>query len=866
MANSTTSSNGNQIRIGYMRANRPSLPQPPTVNNYLSRDYIAPIPRATRSIYYSASVRPENEMGRANRKVGRIADPTSSNTTTGSQSIILGSRNINFTVPILSWSGRGGLGVSLALSYNSTAWIIDPFSNKLAFNSDNGFPSPGWRLGFGQLQGGDPSPGADWIPPFWNQDVAAYTYIWVEADGTRRTLIGGATIDTDLYLSNDSSQIEYNKQNGVMRLGGGTQVRFTTPKDALGQALGNEMLPSEIKDRNGNYIAITNEDIGGRWAITRIIDTLGRTIELRYENGFPIEIGQQRGGEWRSYLKLYYTGITIHTDFTGVEIDPPDIEGQQIVEPYHIEFQNGMNYPFFYTSYCQAYQIERWAPAIDGLFTADFSYDEYNRLTGYGPNNKRSYNFDPWGNLLSVTSSTGGGEEPNYSLSYETNATGAPLNNRIGNAGYSYDNAGNMTSDGIQVFTFDGANRLKTAGGQNSNYDYDGEGWRVKQTNSSGTIYYLWSGLLGEPVIELDGGGGMYRVYLYSPGGQMIGLQGSDGGFYWAHQDHLGSTRRLTDASGAVAYKAAFDPHGQVLEEVPAGSYLNSHKFTGYERDWATGIDNAKARGYHYKRGRFLQPDPLGVAAADLTNPQSLNRYSYVANDLINFNDPSGLYLPAQSHDNGSFDPTKCYSLYLDGVYMGEYGNCTGGGGGGFVGGLPPADRPIFSPDGKAPTPCELMAKVAQQAANIALGIFPSNLSEAVKVFDTIFSNFYLGGNIGNNLLSATIFYMSRESNITSSPAGHYSAKPYRGYEGFKTGFRDTSDKGRNDDQTHHAAAYINAGIRGQDRIALTHILTDDNIGDKKLGYVAFMLGKDLVKKPSGLRDVENIFLRVFCG
>ncbi len=233
---------------------------------------------------------------------------------------------------------------------------------------------------------------------------------------------------------------------------------------------------------------------------------------------------------------------------------------------------------------------------INGLFTADFSYDEYNRLTGYGPNNQRSYSFDPWGNLLGVSSSTGGGEEPNYSLSYETSATGAPLNNRIGNAGYSYDNAGNTTGDGIQAFTFDGANRLKTAGGQNSSYDYDGDGRRVKQSNSSGTIYYLWSSLLGEPVIELDGGGGMYRIYLYSPGGQLMGLQGNDGVFYWVHGDQLGSARMLTDTSGVEAYRAAFDPHGQVLEEIPPGNYINSHKFTGYERDWATGIDNAKSR------------------------------------------------------------------------------------------------------------------------------------------------------------------------------------------------------------------------------------------------------------------------------
>jgi hypothetical protein len=53
-------------------------------------------------------------------------------------------------------------------------------------------------------------------------------------------------------VSNDSSNIEYNKQTGVLRLRDGTQIKFLTPKDPLGQAIGNEMLPSEIKDCNGN--------------------------------------------------------------------------------------------------------------------------------------------------------------------------------------------------------------------------------------------------------------------------------------------------------------------------------------------------------------------------------------------------------------------------------------------------------------------------------------------------------------------------------------------------------------------------------------------------------------------------------------
>lgn len=72
-------------------------------------------------------------------------------------------------------------------------------------------------------------------------------------------------------------------------------------------------------------------------------------------------------------------------------------------------------------------------------------------------------------------------------------------------------------------------------------------------------------------------------------------------------------------------------------------TYLNSHKFTGYERDWATNLNYAKARTYNHNRARFLQPDPLGLAAADTSDPQSLNLYSYVGNDPANFTDPEGL-------------------------------------------------------------------------------------------------------------------------------------------------------------------------------------------------------------------------------
>lgn len=211
-----------------------------------------------------------------------------------------------------------------------------------------------------------------------------------------------------------------------------------------------------------------------------------------------------------------------------------------------------------------------------------------------------------------------------------TNTSGAPATNRLwqyaGVTALSYDNSGNQTFDGWQSHTYDAANRLKTALNNTSSYEYDGEGHRIKQTNSAGTIYYLWSSVLGQVTAEIAGSS-VYRAYVYSAGGQMLALQSYYGDFYWVHQDHLGSSRKMTDMSGNVIYRAEFDPYGQtVFEWSNYGTgelYKNSKKYTGYERDWATNLDNANARTLNHKAGRFLQADPLGLGAADATNPHT---------------------------------------------------------------------------------------------------------------------------------------------------------------------------------------------------------------------------------------------------
>jgi len=55
-------------------------------------------------------------------------------------------------------------------------------------------------------------------------------------------------------------------------------------------------------------------------------------------------------------------------------------------------------------------------------------------------------------------------------------------------------------------------------------------------------------------------------------------------------------------------------------------------------------MDYAVNRFYNAAQGRFTQVDPIGMSAASLSDPQSLNLYSYCGNDPINHTDPDGLF------------------------------------------------------------------------------------------------------------------------------------------------------------------------------------------------------------------------------
>jgi RHS repeat-associated protein len=108
------------------------------------------------------------------------------------------------------------------------------------------------------------------------------------------------------------------------------------------------------------------------------------------------------------------------------------------------------------------------------------------------------------------------------------------------------------------------------------------------------------------------------------------------------HPDKLG-TRIISNQATGTSTEQNNLPFGTGLAS-ESSPITSSKRFTSYDRSNATGLDYAINRTYDNKLGRFTQVDPIGMQAANLEIPQTLNLFSYCGNDPINHTDPDGLF------------------------------------------------------------------------------------------------------------------------------------------------------------------------------------------------------------------------------
>lgn len=123
-------------------------------------------------------------------------------------------------------------------------------------------------------------------------------------------------------------------------------------------------------------------------------------------------------------------------------------------------------------------------------------------------------------------------------------------------------------------------------------------------------------------------------------------LAGDEKTTTFLHVDQQGSVVAATDAAGAVLYRAAYYPHGDV--RASAGAPPEDVRFTGKERDDAGRVVSFGGRDADLETGRWLSPDPhyeLLVEDEALERPdEATGRFRFADNNAPNRVDRDGRF------------------------------------------------------------------------------------------------------------------------------------------------------------------------------------------------------------------------------
>jgi RHS repeat-associated protein len=181
-----------------------------------------------------------------------------------------------------------------------------------------------------------------------------------------------------------------------------------------------------------------------------------------------------------------------------------------------------------------------------------------------------------------------------------------------------------MLGDGSHSYSYDAENRLISVDSTSASYTYDALGHRVQKTIGAAATQYVYD-QLGRVLMEMQGST-ITNAYAYLNGRLLAEYTGGTSGTTeFVHQDHLGSTRLLTNVSGCIEDNLDYRPFGFLYSYTAlCTSADTTHKFTGQERDTESDLDNFVARYYSSAQGRFMSPDPLGGNIGDPQKPEPL--------------------------------------------------------------------------------------------------------------------------------------------------------------------------------------------------------------------------------------------------
>lgn len=258
-------------------------------------------------------LRPPDEQGWGNGNWWTADDPgnQTGNPTGTSNESAAGNGNFQISAPIIALAGRS-LDVNLSLNYNSRLWSKS--GNTMSYDSDRGFPAPGWSFGFGKMmfmgtQGGCMLVDADGTRHGYTGSISNYSY-----GGYTSSVFSGHTADGTLidYNCAYSSSSYGTSVSGSVTLPNGTVISYNSSL-----ANGQQAFPTQILDVHGNYINITYRNNRGP-EIQTVTDTMGRVVTFNYDSLnrlISVTAPKMDNAGTRTVVRIHYKQITLSPGF-----------------------------------------------------------------------------------------------------------------------------------------------------------------------------------------------------------------------------------------------------------------------------------------------------------------------------------------------------------------------------------------------------------------------------------------------------------------------------------------------------------------------------------------------------------------------
>jgi RHS repeat-associated protein len=215
-----------------------------------------------------------------------------------------------------------------------------------------------------------------------------------------------------------------------------------------------------------------------------------------------------------------------------------------------------------------------------------------------------------------------------------------------------YDSNGNLTrvqtsaTAPIWTYAYDAQNRLVSGSatdGTTFTFAYDAKNRCIARSINATTTLYLFDDW--NLIDERNSTDTQLAKCIHGPAIDEMLVRTTPTGTAYYHQDGLGSTTALTNATGTLLESYRYDVFGAPTfldatgTAVPSSPTSNRFQYTGREYLPELALHDYRNRVYQAELGRFLQTDPIRFDAEDV------NWYRYVENRPINQIDPEGLHI-----------------------------------------------------------------------------------------------------------------------------------------------------------------------------------------------------------------------------